>query len=301
MKKTVLLAALFLSLQSFAQSIIGGYFASSYLYAHGNSEPQKVIKPLHIVYDRNYCQLFLDNVTYSFKVFAYETHIEKGNMVETFWNDETESTAKGWFSIMVVHNKPGTCEVTVNLPMIKGGAAYIAENAQAYSENGKVTGSMHIDNWKELAQQAHVDDSLAALRKARASDPALKRIDDSVAKERAFEKSLLKSDPSYQLAKTDPAEFEKLKQTVSAVISNDPHGMYIIKIDKDGYVKECIVSYAILKSGDELKGPKVVDKYNALETQYFKAHKYKVPPYVYTNPSRPAQNGMTIPASIYIQ
>ena len=169
-----------------------GFFASSYTEVNGEKETT-VKKPLYIIYNNRYCELFIGDISASFPVDAsYTRELVKGDVVESFINDDAATVNRGWYSIIIEHNKAGSSKITINMPMVPKGQAYFVEEAQTYSRSGKV----HVENWKEIEEKAKARDAKMAERK-RINDSTLlaKRVNDSLSNVRyAEEKEKKRSD-----------------------------------------------------------------------------------------------------------
>ena len=175
-----LFALLFFSNNVFAQSY-RGLISQTFMQIAEKGNVIKTNKPLIIIYNRNYCSLYIgDKISY-FPVESYSTSIKEGNIEESFLSGETSTTTFGWYLIRILHNNNGESDITINLPSIPGGAAYFVQKAKVYSENGKVSGKVFVNNWEQLNNDFNYNDSLHKINEKRKLDEVAKaKYDDSV-------------------------------------------------------------------------------------------------------------------------
>jgi hypothetical protein len=164
-----------------AQDSFIGLFSDSYYETQMNGGLKKIQKPFYIIYNRNYCQLSENGILRSFPTEAFAQTVRNGHRDEGFLNAETSTFNRGWYSIHVLFDGNGTGTITVNMPVIARGKAFIVPNAEIYSEDGKVKGKVYIKNWKELTRGFKYDDSLAKA-KVRTTDKGnlIKKNNDSI-------------------------------------------------------------------------------------------------------------------------
>ncbi|MCX6199206.1 MAG: hypothetical protein NTY88_08280 [Bacteroidetes bacterium] len=277
-----------------AQNNFKGLFSATYLEVNGKGDLKQVNSPLSIVYNSSYCRLSISGVVNNFKVDAYSKKLSSGDVEESFLSDETATTPRGWYYILITHNNLGTSTITVNLPMIPNGNAYIVNKAEIFTENGKVTGKVHVENWKEIENEVSVNDSIVALKEKNRKETELKeRIEDSISSERKFDEQLNAGENLYNLYYSHPDENQKLIQKIrglkTGLLHNNLDGYDIlVYIDKEGYVTECKASNSRY------------DSYMPLLNEYFKKNKYQVSPYIYFN-GHSIRNGNKYPAFIKVR
>ena len=125
-----------------------GLISSNYIEI--TSDRQTLIKqPLLIIYNRFNCSLSIGKHHVEFPVIQYEQSIDHGNLTESFLNEETNDMQNGDYSIRINHNKSGSSTVLINS---RTGVGYYTDQTRNYSENGRITGKVYINNWKELEE-----------------------------------------------------------------------------------------------------------------------------------------------------
>jgi hypothetical protein len=256
----------FLSIK--AQDSFRGLFAESYFETQKNGELQKINKPFYIIYkinkpfyiiyNRTYCQFSLNGSVSSFQTDAYSSGIKEGNIQEGFLNAETKTINRGWYSIEIVHDKKGKSTITVNMPLIPGGKAIVAPNAQVYSENGKVTGKVFINNWKELEQKLKYEDSLSKTKLKFAENVNVqKNSDDStgVSKRDSFlfarQETALNNGNNFNQVNLNPLA-NVISQKMKPEKKDYFYSNFKVIIDKDGL---------IIDAFPDGKGGNIIDKY----------------------------------------
>ena len=259
---TVLTFTLFISLSFFSSCVFAqenyrGLISEAYMQITDNGKVVKTNKPVIIIYNRNYCSLYIGDKTSHFPVESYTTRIKEGNIEESFLSGETISTKFGWYSINILHNKNGESEITINLPSLPGAASYFVQKAKVYSENGKVSGKVFVNNWKQLNNDFNYNDSLNKLNEKRKIEELAKaHYDDSVnialkekekketeeRKKMLFEEKLNIGNNEY-VFKTRDAQSYVTKKIDSAVSVNIRHiskiGKIKLYINRDGNIDSC--------------------------------------------------------------
>lgn len=167
MKKSLLatITILLLCYNVKAQDYFKGLIGLSYSSVYNNGQETKNNSPLYIIYNEHYCQLYINGTINNFATDSYSKNIEGGDIAESFISSETATKPRGFYSINILHNKSGKSQITINMPLQPGGAAFFVRNASVYSENGHVLGKAHINNWRELEKQAKYDDSVKSSNK----------------------------------------------------------------------------------------------------------------------------------------
>jgi hypothetical protein len=272
-----------------------GLIGYSYLEVIGERNPITVNKPLYIIYNSRYCKLSIDGkVTYFNVDPSYTRELEKGDVVESFINDESETNVRGWFSIRIEHKKAGSSTLTVNLPMVGQIHAYVVNDAKIFSENGQVTGKVHIENWKELEARAKTADSLNSVRRKEMAPIIEKqRIQDSLNNlpaEVKYENQLNEGDNEYDLYFRHPDEHNALKKMMYHLEDSLLHDRLmgypvLLYIDTTGRIVDCKAK----AKWYEYAMPKLI--------AYFKNNQYRVSPYTYNDRQSP-RYGRKYPAYI---
>jgi hypothetical protein len=260
-----------------AQDSFRGLFADSYLETQHNGELKKINKPIYIIYNRTYCQLSINGTEKSFETEAYSSSIKNGNIEEGFLNAETKTINRGWYSINILHDKKSKSTITVNMPLIPGGKAIIVPDAQVYSENGKVTGKVFINNWKELEQKLKYEDSLSKTK--------VKAVENLNVRRNSYDSTSISKRDSFLLARQETAlnngnnfnqvNLNPLADVITKIIKPDKkdyfYSNFKVIIDKDG---------VIIDAFPEGKAGNIIDKYvplikNELLNKRVSPYKYK--------------------------
>ena len=80
-----------------------GLFGYSYFDVSGENDPVIVNKPIYLIFNSKYCKLSIGDIVNYFPVDpSYTRILKKGDVEESFLNDETSSTPRGWYSILMV-------------------------------------------------------------------------------------------------------------------------------------------------------------------------------------------------------
>jgi len=272
-----------------------GLFSSSYIQVNGENDPITVKKPLYIIYNHKYCKLSVGNITTYFNVDpSYTRELKEGGYIEeSFINSENETNPRGWYSILIQYQKNKTT-ITINLPMVKNGFAYIVDNAKRFSENGEVNGNLHVENWKEIEAKIRRRDSIAAIEYAIKQEKL--RIQDSLYQVDFKKRTISQAnngDNNYDLYFRNPQEFELLKRKM--------------KVLKDSLLKDNLMGYPIVvhidTTGKIVECTAKANWYNYAMpklNQYFLSNPYFVSPYKYIG-NDVSRRGTKYPAYIEVQ
>jgi hypothetical protein len=159
----LLLSFCLLPFTAIAQSPMFGLFGVNCLQTVGDQgNLRRINKPACIIYNREYCWYYAPNCdVVSFRIRAYTKDLNSAtkSIHESFVNQESQTTADGFYHIIVDQTNGGT-SFQISTPT----GTVVVQNAQRFSENGHVkTGAMKIDWAAVRAGEAHADSVKAGL------------------------------------------------------------------------------------------------------------------------------------------
>ena len=271
-----------------------GLMGDSYLQVSSGKEPLLVNRPIFIIYNHKYCTINIGGKVTFLKVDeTYTRELIDGYTVESFISGEGNETPRGWYSIYIQHKKNQTT-LTINLPMVPDGFAYIVDHARVFSENGEVNNKLHVKNWKEIEAKIRTRDSIAAVEYAIKQEKL--RIQDSLYQVDFKKRTISQTnngDNNYDLYFKNPQEFELLKRKM--------------KVLKDSLLKDNLMGYPIVvhvdTAGKIVECTAKANWYNYAMpklNEYFLSNPYFVSPYKYIGDDI-ARRGTKYPAYIEVK
>ncbi|MEB0262298.1 hypothetical protein [Mucilaginibacter sp. 10I4] len=236
-------------------------------------------KPVILIYNDSYCQISINGRVTAFNVDSYTRQLDKGQLEENFLNDETPIIQRGWYSITILHKKNGKSQITIQMPMLPGGAAYFVENAQDYSENGRVNGHSYVNNWKSMKKNKTTQDSIAIVNtiQQKISAERMRKLDSvqNIANINRLifkEDSLLKLGNNYNIIETGLVSKKINNELNKRFPSRYVYGQAYLTVDSTGLIIKCSkVLQAIGLNTDVVN--EILYKLNIRTNPYIKSNK----------------------------
>ena len=243
MKILIITFILLLSVNGFSQNTYTLIAKSFYILSNGKQT--KVNKPIILTYNEYYSWLFIQGEkNQSFPNEQYTRDLIGGQLHESYHSGETNTTLADHYTIQIFHQKGNNI---FEIGSFITGTTFYAENAELYSEVGKVIHNPYVKNWKEVIEKRKADlektkminDSIVVVKKKTKMLDSLKVLrNDSIHMVEA-EKSLQSGNNFIFLDAKVKYELNKIiEQKVKLKKNEVLYWDWIIKIDKDGNIYE---------------------------------------------------------------
>lgn len=131
-----------------SQDKFKGFYSGVYKEAQGDDDLSTVKKDFCIIYNENSCLLNLNGTTSVFRIKSYNKKISNNIVQESFSNNSAENYPADWFDITINKKQLLSNEITINLPLVKGGYFYYVENAVDISLDSNKKFKNLITKWR---------------------------------------------------------------------------------------------------------------------------------------------------------
>ncbi len=240
----------------------------SCIWSDINSNTKRINKEIVITYSQKSSLIYIEGQgSIFFMNDEYEQKLYNGYIHEFIISQETSTTPRGYYSIMIdKKNKNNTFQL-----IISNRGTYFVDNVKIYSENGLVKGNIYVKNWKELEEKTKESEKILKENKEKEKEKIiLQRKMDSMDIVNRERNKMVKIDNDYlkgeNINKSDLKDIISLIQNKIKTLPNEYfYSDMTLEIDENGNL---ISVYKSNNSGN------VIEKYVPKIFELLKSEKF---------------------------